>query len=80
MQDDRISVAKALQAVVDMVAEAESSTDKAARIAMLLQMIGARIGRDAYCSMLRELARFVVFKTKEIELGRISVGSLELCL
>jgi hypothetical protein len=65
---EKAGVAKALQTVVDMITEVGPDSRMAARVAMMLEMIEARVGRDTYYGMLQELSRFVAFKIREIEL------------
>jgi hypothetical protein len=66
--NEKTGVAKALQTVVDMITEVGPDGRIAARVAMMLEMIEARVDRDTYYGMLQELCRFVAFKIREIEL------------
>jgi hypothetical protein len=66
--NEKAGVAKALQTVVDMITDVEPDGTMAARVAMILEMIEARVGRDTYYGMLQELSRFVAFRIMEIEL------------
>jgi hypothetical protein len=73
MQDDKTNLAKALQTVIDMIAGCTDDDRMSARVVMLLQLLEARVGQDAYCEMLKELAGFIEFKVQEIEAARIRV-------
>ena len=67
MRDSNANVAQALQTVVDMIADAEADQKMSVRLAMLLQMVKAKVDQETYCEMLEELARFVEYEIRACE-------------
>jgi hypothetical protein len=82
MREKEISVARALQTVVDMIAEAGPGGGMCVRMAMLLQLLEGRVDQETYRAMLQDLSRYVAYKIREIEFGQIrivpeQIGALE---
>ena len=71
MRDSEADLAKALQAVVDMITDSATDGRMSARVAMLLRLIEARVEQDAYHEMLKELSRFIEVEIRDVEAAQI---------